>query len=302
MTPDLNSAPSDPNTQTPIDFTASERSAAIRAAFDEDSDTDPPARPAAGERGQPAAAQPPAPGQGSGGAAASQEQPVEDPFAELAEPVRKLIARIPDLEHQVRSANGRYGAMQRELDTLRRAGSPPPADRAYAQSPPAPARPRIDSLETVRGELPEVAQAIEEAVEARFVASQQATADKTAEAAPVARGDDDIEVAALAEAHADWAQTVVSPDFKLWLTQQGEGYSDKVLSTDRSAILGQALTKFKSYAAQVAAQRQVGQQVNQRRSNRVAAAVQPYASGGGSPPRSHPTTYSDLVRQGFDDA
>lgn len=297
MPQDQNSSAPAPSSDDSPGLTADERSQAIHAGFDEGSDTTPPARPAAGEGVQPAAAPSPASGRGQGDAAAGQETP-DDPFASFGEPVRKLFADFVDLKQQVRSMNGRYGAVQRELDTLKRGGSPQQPASDDPSSAPAPARPRIESVELVRGELPEVAQAIEDAVEQR-IAHQERQQQERQQRQPAAEADDD-EVAALAVVHPDWAQAMNSPDFKLWLTAQADGYADKVLSTNKSAIVSDALSRFKG--AHLGQRQGASAPADQRRASRVAAAVQPPGSGRGlAPPPPSSPSYSDLVRQGFDD-
>ena len=73
--------------------------------------------------------------------------------------------------------------------------------------------------------------------------------------------------------HADWAPTMNSPDFKLWLTTQGDGYRDKVMTTQSGTVVAAALTKFKSHRAGLEASAQRAMETANKRAARTAGSV-----------------------------
>ena len=66
--------------------------------------------------------------------------------------VRDVLAEVPKLKHELSTVTGRFNALRQRVDSLPTPAAPPPA----------PAKPRM--IDTVRAELPEVADAIEEAI------------------------------------------------------------------------------------------------------------------------------------------
>lgn len=211
--------------------------------------------------------------------------PPADPYAGLPEDVREQLARIPELEHTAASANGRVAALNRQLEEARR--------KAAAAEPAAAPPPEPESLRKVREQLPEVAEAIDHAVKAATAArpaAEPATSPAPApNAAPAPAAGETDEAALLASVHADWAPTMQSTDFKLWLNQQSEAERMTVLSTDKAIVVAAALTKFKAARAAADAARQAADETSGQRRGRVAAGVRP--SGAGGAPR--PTTQTD---------
>lgn len=195
-------------------------------------------------------------------AAAPVTPPVDDdPFKGLSQPVRDRLAMVDNLAHSLRTAEGRIAALQR----VQAAATKP--------SPAAPAPPTV--REVLRGELPEVADALDELENRLRPAPAQASADEPAqgpEDAAVAR-----EMQALTEVHSDWKEKSNSTDFSLWLATQGPQFADKVRSTASAAVLADALTRFKGYQQQhtvaVAQQAAAAAAAQASRTNRVAAAA-----------------------------
>lgn len=195
----------------------------------------------------PAATAEPAPAPAEGQAA--------DPFAGLPEPVRNALAAIPQMEHRVRSAEGRVAALQREL--------------AQRQAAPETAAPRASSpkLEALRGELPEVAEALDEmrgtTVDADSL-RQQVRAELAAE----------LQEELLSTNHPEWQQTVTGNDFQLWLASQDAAYRDRIASTSKASELMGALRRFGEHQAKASARATL----QASRGRRLAAAVAPTGS------------------------
>jgi hypothetical protein len=191
-----------------------------------------------------------------------------DPYAGLPDEVRTQLARIPGLEHDVASNRGRVAALNRELESAR-GGK---AAQASAAAAPA-TQERVEAVEKVRGELPEVADAIEAAVAAalRKPAAQAQTSTQGQTTSTGSSDEDDPEVATLASEYPAWADTMVSEQFKLWLTTQPSEYRSKVMASSSAAVVIGALGKFEVFKTQASA----AEQLAARRTGRAAAAAIP---------------------------
>ncbi len=122
--------------------------------------------------------------------------------------------------------------------------------------------------DAIRGDLPEVADALDE-LEARLKRDDPppSAPDPTPEPdvdPAIARG-----MAELDEIHPDWRKTSNGTDFALWLSAQGQQYHDKVRSTTSAAVVADALTKFEGTRAR----REAATAAQASRSNRVSAAA-----------------------------
>jgi len=174
-----------------------------------------------------------------------------DPFAKFGPKVRELFAKIPEIEQENRSLRGRVPNLQRENEDLKRrlaaleSRTPEPA-----AAPPSSAA--KDAVDKVRGELPEVADAIEMAVREAFERTPAPPPQAPAAPAVQAKTDEDGEAAILAQAHADWAPTMNSTEFKLWIATQPENVRSVVMSTDKAAPVVEALSKFKEFKTRAA--------------------------------------------------
>ena len=225
-----------------------------------------------------------------------------DPYASLPEDVRKQLARIPSLEHDVASNRSRVAALNRKLEQARSSGAPASA----SPSPPAPAPAPIESLERVRGELPEVAQAIEDAVRARIAAAVTPAAAAPAPTPSVEPPEDASKVAAqtdderwLNANRPGWDTKFVSTDFQLWLGRQPDDYRARMLSTDKAVDIVDALTKFESAGGGATAPAPAGDGLAERRSARARAAVTPQGAGLRAPSRTKVMTDEEAFAAGY---
>ena len=207
----------------------------------------------------------------------------DDPFAGFSPKARELFAKIPELENDNRSLRGRVPVLQRENEDFKRRNQDlerrlkaledqPPAARA------APAE--LTALERVRGELPEVADAIEEATRGLRQAAA-APPPPPEPKTPVNDDHEDDEARILGATHADWAPTMNSTDFKLWVATQPDEYSRAVMTSTKAAPVVEAITKFKAHQATARDRVTAAQTEAARRNKRASRGVTP--SGNAAP-------------------
>lgn len=213
-------------------------------------------------------------------AAENEPNPAPQGPADLAEQIKVLQQRQQKLDeelaardHQLRSAHGRLGALQREHDKLARQAQAKPAPAEIAPTP---------ELDQFDEELPGFAKAVTQAAQA--VLAKQKPEVKAPEAVGDPEQNDaiDTEERQLNEAYPEWAEKVASTDFDLFLTSQGDAYRNRVKTTDSAVQLMAAIAKFDAYTA--AQQHQVtpadqASIANQQRAARAAQAVQPNTAG-----------------------
>jgi hypothetical protein len=206
-----------------------------------------------------------------------QEEPVDE-LAGLPPKAKAMLAEfealkanlslIPGLEKRLRGAEGRLGDLN---------------SRVTAAPPPPP--PRLEMVERVRSELPEVIEAMEEMLQSR-APKDEPKAEPVQAAAP----------SILDEEVPDWQAKVISPEFQTWLQAQDAAYRQKVQSTNSEAVMLTAITRFDVQKTAAATQQAAAAKVAQTRNSRVAAAVVPQGAG-----RRAPTlpTEEDYFAQGF---
>lgn len=222
---------------------------------------------------------------GSTSEGATTEDPPVDPFAGLPPQVREILARVPQLEatlEQTKRVAGMVPALQSQIAKLTQ-HRPDGGESPASEQRPA-ARKRLDSVEALRGEVPEVAAALDDILaelEARKGAepAQQTTA---AEKPPAADATDEEE-AALDSIRPTWADDMASNDFRLWLATQPEEYRRRVMSTSRAGTVLEALSKFDK--SRPTAQTTAQNTTNTTRQARMQAAVVPIGDGRGARPR-----------------
>lgn len=238
----------------------------------------------------PAPAAAPSPATPAAPAAPAAEPPVVDPFAGVPEPLKALVARIPQLEQDLRSANGRLAALQRE----RARGAQPPA--APAQREPIP------EVERLRNDMPDVADAVNAAFERAM-----APAPAPAAPAPAAQQDDDPlseEAKVLGALHPEWEEKILSTEFNLWLETQPANYRELVRGATSAAPIVHALNGYGQYTSRLQQQLQQQQaaaaeaaRLQQQRQARVAGSATP--RGAGRPAAQQVETEDDAFLAGF---
>jgi hypothetical protein len=201
----------------------------------------------------------------------------EDPFKDLHPKVRDMLAQVPTLTRDYESLKGRLGPTQRRLAETERELA---ALRAAAPAPAAPAE--TAEVTKVRGELPEVADAIRAEVRAALgtLAPKEPT-ERAAAPAPAEQGESE-EAKALASKHADWRQVMPSTDYRLWVAAQGADYQNEIMSTSDPEKVSESLSKFKAHKQRSDTSTRQALDENTRRNNRTAGAVAP--AGRSAPP------------------
>ena len=254
------------------DLSADEQTAADKAgqdafalAFGEDAPA--PADRAAAER------QADAPAGDTGG-----EQTDDDPFKDLHPKVRDMLAEVPTLKRNYDALQGRLAPTQRKLAELERENAELKARTAAA---PAPANAAVDR---VRGELPEVAEAIESAVQEALgkLAQQEPRRDQSADHAADDATVESAEAKALGAKHADWREVMPSTDYRLWVASKGTDYQNEMMSTNDPEKVSVSISEFKAHKKRAEGATRQALDDNARRNNRTAGAVAP--TGGRSAP------------------
>jgi hypothetical protein len=186
--------------------------------------------------------------------------------------LKQAAAAFPQLEHRLRSAEGRVAALQKP---------------APAATPPAPQR--MEAVERVRRELPEVVEAMEEFFQSR---QPQEPAPPAQQQTPA-----DIPTPVLSEEVPDWEQKVISPEFTEWMRTQPPEYRAKVEATTSEAVLLAAITKFDVHQSTRVERESAAAKVAQTRQSRAAAAAVPQGSGRRAPSPS--ASLQDEFEAGF---
>lgn len=234
-------------------------------------------------------------------------EPAVDPYAGLPQEVRALLAKVPQLEAEVASANersrraeGRVHSLQGQLAKL---ATPAPAP-APTEAPAQPLSKLQHAKETLGHDMPEVIDALDEL--AALLPPPQSAPPKPAApvAAPVqsaspepaAPGIDPVAQAhfeALDATRPDWFQTLDSDDCKLWLTTRPD--IAQVYRGMKTA--GDALTVLKAFDVW-RQQKQTAETTQVTRATRMAAAVVPTGNTR-APARAQPMSEEEAMEQGF---
>lgn len=243
----------------------------------------------AGYKGDPQPAPPaeeqaaPAP---QGEAAAPADGPEVDEYAGLSPKVREQLQQldslrqaasmIPTLEHRLRSAEGRVAALQKSVP---------------APTPPAP--PRLEKVERIREEWPDVVEAMEEMLQSKT----HPKADEPPADLPMAQAqDEDLPTPLLDAEMPDWGPKLAGPQFQAWLASQGPDYQTKVKRADSEGVVLAALTKFDAHQDLARARAAAAAKAVDTRTARASAAVTPVTAGRREPATA---TLEDAFAQGF---
>ena len=226
-------------------------------------------------------------------------EPQVDPFAELPEAVRNLLAKVPELEARAatadersRRAEGQVRSFQSQLAKL--------TTQAPAAAPPAPLSKLEQARQTVGLDMPEVMEALDEL--RGLIPSeptQQATAPSPAPAVQASAAEPAVDPVAQAHfealdlTHPGWFETLESTDAKLWLATHPDMAAQFAVA-DTAKKLSVVLDGFKAHRQQT----QTAQSATQNRQTRMAAAVLPQG-GNRAPARAEPSSEEDGMAAGF---
>jgi hypothetical protein len=172
--------------------------------------------------------------------------------------LKAATAALPQIANRLTKAEGRLGYLNGRMKT--------------ATPPPAP--PKMEKMDRIREELPEVADAIEEFYAAKSQPAEQQP--KQPEADPYA-ADDSAATSVLDTERPTWKADVNGTDFKTWLAAQDTGYQQKVKTTESEAVLLASLERFDAF------KRINAQKLTQTRNVRAASAVVPAGAGRRAP-------------------
>lgn len=192
----------------------------------------------------------------------------EDELAGLPPKVRAMLdelqtlkaatAALPQLANRLAKAEGRLGDLNGRMKT--------------ATPPPAP--PKMEKMDRIRAELPEVAEAMEEFFAAKSQpAEQQPTQPETD---PYA-ANDSAATSELDTERPTWKADVNGTEFQTWLAAQDASYQQKVKTTESQAVLLASLERFDAFKKFKA------QTLTQTRNVRAASAVVPAGAGRRAP-------------------
>lgn len=203
---------------------------------------------------------------------AAEEKPVEAAAAPAEEEARfagfteselkNLLARVPELEGQVRKAHGKLGEYGAVIQELRKA----PAQQALTPE-------RIQEIEAA---FPDAAHLIRERQEQQHQqASEQAPQREQAQPSPV-----DMQLELMDHFHDGWRDKIQGQDFKLWIAAQPEDVRTTFDTTEKAKDLHAVITKFDAWST--------AQQTRQAKSSsRLQNALTPTGTAG--KPKTAPT-------------
>lgn len=214
-----------------------------------------------------------------------------DPLAGLPDAVKAKLARIDQLEHQVRSSEGRVAAMQREFQQARQAATQVAPQDAPSKGEIATAAKNPEKWEKLKSDFPEWGEAMEEYVAAKMGGIQLTPGLDPRVVAQFVRDTVDqtkvemtrsFEEQRIEDKYSDWKVIVNTPEFADWALAQPPEVSALANST-RAADAIRMLDSYHEAKARKATD------IKQTRADRLAAAVT--TRPGQTPP---PRTLDDM--------
>lgn len=215
----------------------------------------------------------------------------EEVHTELPEELKQALAQVDglktfvtQLQHQVKSSEGRVAALQREMQVARQAAvsvaAPAPNAQAVAAANKSP-----EKWEKLKEEFPEWGEAVEELVSVRAQPQQPAP---QVDLSPIHTQLNDltrqvyraVEEAKVFGAHRDWKQVINTPQFVAWAQTQ----PPEVQALGASDSAEDAITMIDRYKSDTQKVRDASRNVPVERSARLAAAAAPARRGTVPPP------------------
>jgi hypothetical protein len=209
---------------------------------------------------------------------------IPDELKAMLEKFDTLTDVVRKLEHQVRSSEGRVGAMQREFQEAKRAAqtvaAPAPNPMAINAAQKTP-----EKWEQLKKDFPEWGEAVEELVAARAQPVPQPTVDLKPILDEIhtlrSQTSRAIEEAKVFGAHRDWIKVINSDDFLAWHKLQTPEVQ-ALAASDKGEDAIEMLDKYKVHAQQV---KDKSRNTTAERAARLAAAAQPVRKGAVPPPK-----------------
>lgn len=189
------------------------------------------------------------------------------------------VAKVPDLELQLRKAHGKIGQLSTQIQTQPTA-QPAPTPQAPAQPDP--------KVVQFQQDFPDIAEYVDAATKQHQAQTATPVVEQppvATEAVPTNAGPDPmaIELAVMDRMHKGWRDTVQSQDFNLWLGAQSQDVQQEFGEADTAdrltAVIGQ-FSQWSTAKTEAANKAAKGQQ-------RLQAAVTP--TGQAQRPTAEPT-------------
>lgn len=204
------------------------------------------------------------------GQADKPESAEPDPFASLPQAVRDLLADVPRMRVELERAHRQLGqipALQSRIDRL----TAPPRETAP---------PKLEKVDRLRTELPEIAEALDEMANALQPIRQAETSEGQQRQEPQQdTAASDLAVKAnmdvLDESRPNWRGDLMSTDFQLWLRRQPAEYAREIQSTKKAGVILKSLGDFDRYVEQT----KTARVASDSRATRMAAASTPRGDG-----------------------
>lgn len=186
--------------------------------------------------------------------------------------LKNLLARVPEMETQLRKAHGKLGEYGSVIQKLQKA----PAPQALTPE-------RLQELETTH---PDVAAYVRERIGTQSQPEVENHAPQPVQVQPSAA---DIEAQLMDHFHDGWREKIQSQDFLLWVTAQPEDVRTTFNTTVKARELHGVIQKFDAWSA-------VQQSRRAKSSDRLNNALTPTGSSG--KPKTEPTE-DEAMMAGF---
>ena len=184
---------------------------------------------------------------------ADQAEKEDDLWDGATEAQRQAYA---DLQHRLRSDNGRVGALQRQINELQR--------QLQAQSAPVPEQKTAADWASFEKDYPDEAKAFK-ALQAESDAKIDALQQQLEK---LATPNDGQFYELLDAVRPDWRETVNAPEFSIWLSAQDEPTQGKL----NSSRVGDAMSLLRAFDAHRDAKKAKADQIKQTREQRASNA------------------------------
>lgn len=207
--------------------------------------------------------------------AASTDEPVEeaDPFEGLPKAARELLASVPMMRTELETLRRQAGmvpALQSKIDRL---------EQGRTTAPPAgatqPNAPRFEKVEKLRGELPDIAEALDEIANALTPMPKASTVANEAPPSATPTTESDPAIEALDGVRPSWSEDLFSTECQLWMSQLPAERQQEIRSTNKPGVILKFLNEFDGFKARTAQTRQT----QTDRTRRMGAAVAPRGDG-----------------------
>lgn len=198
-------------------------------------------------------------------------EPEDDPYAGLSPALKSRLqaleadsVKVKELEHKVKTAEGRVAAMQREADVARNAAKV--VDHAPTAAAIAAAKISTDKWDSLKADFPEWAEATDQFVQAKLAGLKPSETKGLTPAEVAVVVEKAVEESKVESKHEDWKDVIATSEFATWYEAQDE--ATKSLGASKRAK--DAISLLDSYAKSKSTK---VEDVQADRKNKLAAAV-----------------------------